>query len=240
MIDSQIIKGTFSTEELYLLASAFGANVIFGLDPKELLITKGINVMEIAKQKLVEKEILTKDGQLTEAGALVIQALQEYHKSRKYVRLDQFMFSFREDQTDELIVLTEIVPHNQYQLHVLSKIIVLNMLTNHFPLLLREPKEEEYKELTRKVSEQEREQMEQRSLSDTGLINLELFHLTEKPTLQSNSHYYQQWIFFEWEQKVAAVNLVQDQYLIVSQFWLLKLLFDELEFPYTKEEVGHG
>lgn len=62
MIDSQIIKDTFSTEELYLLASAFEANVVFGLDPKELLIMKGQDVMEQAKQKLIEKEILTVDG----------------------------------------------------------------------------------------------------------------------------------------------------------------------------------
>ncbi|MGF9963740.1 DUF5081 family protein [Bacillus rhizoplanae] len=240
MIDSQIIKDTFSTEELYLLASAFDANVIFGLDSKELLIMKGLDVMEQAKQKLIDKEILTVDGKITEGGAAVIQTLQTYYKSRKYVRLNQFMFAFLEEKSDELIMLVEIIPHQQYQLHVLSKAIVLKMLTEHFPMLLREPQEAEYKELTREASDQERKQIEQRSLSGQDMINMELFHLTEKPTLQSNQRYYQQWLFFEEEQKVAAVNLVKEQYLFVSQFWLLKLVFDELEFPYTKEEIVNG
>ncbi|MGG0650749.1 DUF5081 family protein [Bacillus mycoides] len=239
MIDSQIIKNTFSTEELYLLASAFEANVVFGLDPKEILVMKGQDVMEQAKQKLIEKEILTLDGKITEGGAVVIQALQAYFNSRKYVRLNQFMFAFLEENADELIVLVEIVPHQQYQLHVLSKMIVLNMLIEHFPILLREPEEEEYKDLMHKASEQERKQLEERSLSDTG-INIELFHLTEEPRLQSNPRYYQQWLCLESNQRVAAIDLVKEQYLFVSQFWLLKLLFDELEIPYAKEGVVHG
>ncbi|MDM5191268.1 DUF5081 family protein [Bacillus hominis] len=135
--------------------------------------------------------------------------------------------------------MNKIVPHQQYQLHILSKMIVLNMLIEHFPILLREPEEEEYKDLTHRASEQERKQLEERSLSDTG-INIELFHLTEEPRLQSNPRYYQQWLCLESNQRVAAIDLVKKQYLFVSQFWLLKLLFDELEIPYAKEGVVHG
>ncbi|MDM5436392.1 DUF5081 family protein [Bacillus hominis] len=135
--------------------------------------------------------------------------------------------------------MNKIVPHQQYQLHILSKMIVLNMLIEHFPILLREPEEEEYKDLTHRASEQERKQLEERSLSDTG-INIELFHLTEEPRLQSNPRYYQQWLCLESNQRVAAIDLVKEQYLFVSQFWLLKLLFDELEIPYAKEGVVHG
>lgn len=51
---------------------------------------------------------------------------------------------------------------------------------------------------------------------------------------KNNAKYYKQYLAFEMEDKLMMIDVVNDTYYRGSQYALLKLLFDELEFPYEE------
>lgn len=224
---------TFDVVELYLLAAAFGGNVLFGLPEKEVFQLKGEEVFQEAHERLIEKGILTSEGKITEGGALIIRALEYYHQSKKYVRINNLMFAFREPEVDELIVLLELEESETYQLFIVSKALVLRMLGEKFPVVLREPTEEEKSFLKEKLSNRERREIENFE-PESMFMNLEFFHLEEEPRDISNSAYYQQWLIFTKEEKLIMVDPISNQYYHASQYWFLKVLFEEMEFPYKE------
>ena len=79
---------------MYLLAAAFGGNILFGLPEKQIYQLQGKEVFKEAHERLIEKELLTPEGKITKAGAIVIQAVEYYHQSEKYVRIHNLMFAF--------------------------------------------------------------------------------------------------------------------------------------------------
>lgn len=226
-------KDTFSAVELYLLAAAFGANVLFGLPEKEIFQLKGEEVFEEAHHRLIEKGIITSDGKITRSGAMVIQAVEFYHQSEKFVRVNNLMFAFREKKQDEVIVLVELEVKGHYQLRVISKATVLKMLSEHFPLILREPNEKEKTFFKVELTNQERRETEGFE-PENMFMNLELFHLNEEPKDKFNSRYYQQWLIFTKDEKLIMVDTVNKKYYHASQYWFLKVLFDEMDFPYKE------
>ena len=224
---------TFHVVELYLLAAAFGGNVLFGLPEKEVFQLQGEEVFENAHKRLIEKEILTSDGKITDGGALVIRAIEYYHQSKKYVRINNLMFGFREQDVDELVVLLELEEKETYQLFVVSKALVLGMLGEKFPVVLREPEEKEKTFLKVELSNRERKEIEKFE-PESMFMNLEFFHLEEERREVSNPKYYQQWLIFTKEEKLIMVDSINKKYYHASQYWFMKVLFDEMEFPYKE------
>ena len=224
---------TFHVVELYLLAAAFGGNVLFGLPEKEVFQLQGEEVFENAHKRLIEKEILTSDGKITDGGALVIRAIEYYHQSKKYVRINNLMFAFREQDVDELVVLLELEEKETYQLFVVSKALVLGMLGEKFPVVLREPGEKEKSFLKIELSNRERQEIEKFE-PESMFMNLELFHLEEERREISNPTYYQQWLIFTRDEKLIMVDPINKKYYHASQYWFMKVLFDEMEFPYKE------
>lgn len=225
----------FTAPELYLLAAAFGGKALFGLPEKEVYQLKGDEVFQEAYQRLIDKEILTTEGKITRGGAFIIQAVEMYHQSKKYVRINNLMFAFQEKNQDELILLIEMEESEHYQLRVLSKAIVLKMLSDEIPLILREPKEEEKKFQQKELLHQERHEVEEYE-PESMFMNLELFHLEEEPKNKFNPKYYQQWFIFTKDEKLIMVDVINKKYYHASQYGFLKILFDELEFPYKRSE----
>src|SRR5579875_1254689 len=125
----------FSAPELYLLAAAFGGQALFGLPEKNLLQIKGEEVFQKAHRRLIEKGILTSDGNITSTGALIIQVVEDYYRSDKYVRIHNLMFAFREKKSEEVILLIELEEMDQYQLKVVSKATALRILAERFPVI---------------------------------------------------------------------------------------------------------
>lgn len=228
---------TFTAPELYLIAAAFGGNVLFGLPSKEIYQLKGGEVFKEAYERLIEKKILTEEGKLTETGTVIIRTVELYYKSEKYVRINNLMFAFRDKKHDELIVLIEFEDHH-YELRVISKALVLRLLTETFPVMLREPEEKEKTFLKEELSHREKREMETFE-PEPMLMNLEFFHLKEEPQDENNAAYYQQWLVFTKDEKLIMVDTVQQKYYHASQYWFLKILFDELDFPY-KEVKANG
>ena len=70
---------TFHVTELFLLASAFEADILFGLPDKKTFQLMGEDLFLKANEALIEKEILTTSGKITQGGAYVIRALEFYY-----------------------------------------------------------------------------------------------------------------------------------------------------------------
>ncbi|WP_026565210.1 DUF5081 family protein [Bacillus sp. UNC41MFS5] len=226
---------TFSVAELYLLAAAFGGNVLFGLPEKEVYQLKGEEVFKEAHDRLIEKKIITPEGKITRSGSLIIQTVEFYHQSQKYVRINNLLFAFRERERDEVIVLVELEAPGNYQLRITSKATLLKMLSEQFPVIVREPVEMEKAFLKKELSNQERRETESFEPEEM-FMNLEFFHLKEEHKDRFNWHYYQQWIIFTKDEKLIMVDTVNKKYYHASQYWFLKVLFDEMDFPYKEEK----
>ncbi|SMQ61214.1 protein of unknown function [Bacillus sp. OV166] len=224
---------TFSAAELYLLAAAFGGTVLFGLPEKKVYQLKGEEVFKEAHDRLIEKKIITPEGKITKSGALVIQTIEFYHQSKKYVRINNLLFAFRERDCEEVIVLVELEKQGHYQLRVTSKATLLIMLSEQFPVIVREPVETEKAFLKKELSNQERRETESFEPEEM-FMNLEFFHLKEEHKDQYNWHYYQQWLIFTKNEKLIMVDTVNKKYYHASQYWFLKVLFDEMDFPYKE------
>ncbi|MEH7374397.1 DUF5081 family protein [Neobacillus drentensis] len=223
----------FSAAELYLLAAAFGGTVLFGLPEKEVYQLQGEEVFKEAHDRLIEKKIITPEGKITKSGALVIRTIEFYHQSQKYVRINNLLFAFRERESDGVIVLAELERQGSYQLRITSKASLLKMLSEHFPVIVREPVETEKAFLKKELSNQERRETESFEPEEM-FMNLEFFHLKEEHKNQYNWHYYQQWLIFAKNEKLIMVDTVNKKYYHASQYWFLKVLFDEMDFPYKE------
>ncbi|MDS9473271.1 DUF5081 family protein [Sporosarcina pasteurii] len=228
---------TFNVVELYLLSGAFDGNALFGLPEKEIYQLKGEAIFKEANERLKEKGILTPEGKLTDGGAHVIQALEHYYQSAKYVRINNLMFAFREKDADEVILLVEVEEKETYQLYVVSKAIALRLLGERFPLVLREPDEKEKTFLKEELSNRERREIDSFEPEEM-FMNIEFFHLEEKEKSISNSRYYQQWFVFTKDEKLMMVDVVNKKYYHASQYWFLKMLFDEMDFPYKEVQLN--
>ncbi len=224
---------TFSVAELYLLAATFGGKVLFGLPEKEIFQLKGEEVFKEAHHRLIEKEIITPDGKITKTGAIVIQTIEFYHQSEKFVRVNNLMFAFRGREKDEVIVLVELEEQGHYQIRVISKALILKMLSEHFSLIVREPEDKEKTFIKVELSNQERREMENFE-PENMFMNLEFLHLNVEPRNKFNSNYYQQWLIFTKDEKLIMVDAVNKKYYHASQYWFLKVLFDEMDFPYKE------
>lgn len=223
----------FHITEIYLLASAFESEMLFGLPDKKTLHLLGGEVDKVAHQALVKKEILTEEGKITKGGAYVIRALEFYYLSKKYVRINNLMFGFREADEDEVIMLVEVEDGKYYRLHVISKALVLKLLIDRFPFILREPEKEEKDFLKKELSTQHRDELGDLEIGEE-FMNLEFFHTGESPQAEDNPKFYQQWFALPHDKKLIMIDPMKDIYYHASQYWFLKILFDEMDFPYKE------
>ena len=230
---SKVATDTFNVPELYLLAAAFGGNVLFGLPEKQIYQLRGEEVFADAHHRLIEKEIITEEGKITKAGAMIIQAIEYYHQSKKYVRINNLMFAFIEGNDDELIVLVEVEEQKLYKLYVMSKAIILKLLLDKFSVISREPEEDEKTFLTKELDNEQRHEIENFEPGDS-LLNIEFFHVNETNQQLDNPSFYQQWLAFPKDKKLITVDTVKRKFYHTSQYWFLKMIFDELEFPYKE------
>lgn len=219
------VTDTFHVTELFLLSSAFKAHGLFGLPDKKIYQLGGDTLFQEANEALIQKEVLTVDGGITPGGLHVVNTLEDYYNSNKYVRINNLMFAYKQKDADEVIVLVEYEKEN-YRLLVMSKIDVLKLLLDRFPFLQREPEEAEKTWLKTKLSNETKGKLENSSM-DEAAMNLESFHISSKSNIT-----YNQWFIFEHENQIIIIDTVAKEYFHVSQYWLMKLLFDEMDFPY--------
>ncbi|EUJ43861.1 DUF5081 family protein [Listeria fleischmannii] len=221
------MKAFFSLEEMYLLAASFGGNSIFGLPAKSVLFMRDSQRMEEGYQELKQKGVLDEAGEVTQAGFHVIRALEEYTQSEKYVKVQEAIFAFPTD-TKELIFIIKVGEKESYQLHRIDKVWVPLLLVQKIALVNRPAGEEEKNFLLRQ------ERMEsilafQHRTPPEALLEVVILDASQKLT---------QWLIFEENTQLLALDAQANVLYRASQYWLMKLLFEALEIPYRKEEVA--
>lgn len=263
---------TFHVTELFLLAAAFDGEMIFGLPDKKAYQLMGDEIFKEANDQLIEKGILTPEGKMTKGGFYAVRALELYYNSKKYVRIQNMMFGFQEKDEDELIMLMEMEEGTYYRLYMISKALVLTLLSDRFPFILREPQEDEKEFLQKEVSSAMKEKLVQFEPGD-DFMNLEFFHLqeeqrvresqgfnfrgedkttptSEKSVAQESSEIeaeeplyqlniaYEQWFVFPKGDQLFMVDPMENNYYRASQYWFLKMLFEQMDFPYKEASVN--
>ncbi len=221
---------TFQTEELFLLISAFGGDTIFGLPDRDVFELRGKEGFERAYESLIDKKILDETGAMTNNGAIIVDALSRYQACQSFVRLNQFMFGFTTTDTNNAYLLIEIVAGESYRFEVLDKVLILQLLTNHFPLLKRDTPDVEKTFLTRHLTLDERKRVSECEPNEY-FMSMEYFHVDQQPMEEENPAFYQQFFVVCWQDKLVAVDVVRDDYKQVSGYWLWNELYRELQFP---------
>lgn len=169
---------TFHVTEIFLLISAFNAEKLFGLPDKKTYQLQGEEIFKQAYNSLIDKGIFTSEGKITKGGAQVIRALEMYYQSSKYVRINNLMFAFMENESNEVIVLVEVEDQKNYRCMVMSKILVLKLLIDRFPFMLREPFPNEKEFLMIELHSPFTQELDEYD-STSNIMNLELFHIEE-------------------------------------------------------------
>ncbi|WP_088815596.1 MULTISPECIES: DUF5081 family protein [Listeria] len=221
---------TFQTEELFLLISAFGGDTLFGLPDRQVFQLRGEEGFQRAYERLLDKQILDETGAMTDGGAIVVDALSRYQACPSFVRLNQFMFGFSAEDTENAYLLVEVEAGKSYRFEVLDKVLILQLLTNHFPLLQRDTPNVEQTFLTRPLTLDERKRVSACE-PDERFISMEYFHVEETPMEEENPAFYQQYFVVAWQDKLVAIDVVRDDYKQVSGYWLWNELYRELQFP---------
>lgn len=228
----------FTVAELYLLAEAFDSNQLFGLPDKKLQKLLNPRMMEVAESKLKEKEILSEESSLTEGGIFIISALKDYFMSSDYTRINNIMVAFLPNDLKKVVALIEIEPEESYLLKVFDKLALLKLLLEELSLLRREPLEEEKEMALKKVRNADRRILEKLELND-NLITIEQFNGEFYHEEASSDSYHQQWLMYEEEGLLYAVDINEPKYYRASQYWFTKLIFDSLKIPYGEEVKKH-
>lgn len=103
-----------NSNELYYLNRALDGMEIYGVDSVENLVN-GLGSGKTARESLIEKNVLTKEGKINERSYLLIEGLEKYKKANKYlwvnsriVALDDTNFVIHLEKEEEgKIVLKE-------------------------------------------------------------------------------------------------------------------------------------
>ncbi|MHC5251661.1 DUF5081 family protein [Listeria kieliensis] len=231
-------QDTFRAEELFLIASAFGGESVFGLPDRAVFQLQGEDGFREGYEALQEKGILNETGELTDGGALVVESLENYQSCQSYVRLNQFLFGFRDDDSENAYLLIEVEEDSAYRFEVMDKVFILQLLNQQFPLLGRTMPEEEKSFLMRELSAEDAE-LAALSEPDERFLSMEYFHVNEEPRVEENREFYQQYFLFVWKERLIAVDVVREAYYQVSGYWLWNELYRELKFP-VKEALENG
>lgn len=232
MVQEKVAReDVFHLYELYLLAEATGNTDLFGLPDPHIYALVEPTYLEEAKQAVQQKGILDEEGHITKGGFFVIKALSEYATSSKYVQINNLMIASSTSEPDERIVLTE-VEEGYYQMNVLEKHLVLKDLFESVPLIQREPLEEEKEFTVKKMRNRERRRIVGEEVGENALS------LTVYDTQTTDTNEEQcAWLYFMEEDHLFMVNVEEEKYYRVSQYWFMKQLFDSLDIPYGTKET---
>ncbi|WOH90561.1 DUF5081 family protein [Bacillus paralicheniformis] len=90
-----------------------------------------------AKESLIEKGILLKEGKLTKTAFFLIKLLKQYQESEEFVRFNNVMCAFLPDDEERVVALTERSQGKGYTLDYLKKREVYLSLISNVSFLVR-------------------------------------------------------------------------------------------------------
>lgn len=229
------MNDSFQAAELYLLASSFGANILYGLPDKKLYQLQGEEPFRQAHERLIAKGYLTDEGAFTDEGGFVVEVIRQYVLSKKYVQCNHFMFAFGEQDADNLVMLVEVEKETSYQLYLIEKPLVLQLLVERMPVMSREALPEEKEFLMKELDGDEKEYIQRIGVRD-DFLSLDICHKTKEPRSLSNPDFLQSWIVLMEGDKLIMIDCLRKKFYHTSQHYFMKIIFDALDFPYRKKE----
>ncbi|WP_077306406.1 DUF5081 family protein [Terribacillus halophilus] len=229
------MKESFLATELYLLAASFGASILYGLPDKKVYELQGDEPFRQAHERLIAKGYLTDEGAFTDEGGFVAEVIRQYVHSKKYVQCNHLMFAFGEQDADNLVMLVEKEHGTSYQLFLIEKPLVLQLLTERMPVMSREPLPIEKEFLMKELDRKEREKIEQIGVRD-DFLSLDICHKSQEPRSLSNSDFLQSWIVMIEGEKLIMIDCLRKKFYHASQHYFMKIIFDAMDFPYQKKE----
>ncbi|WP_102692080.1 DUF5081 family protein [Rummeliibacillus pycnus] len=217
----------YTAEELLLLASSFDCKMLFGLPDTQLLVIKNRQGFEQAKTSLVDKKLLTSDEKITNEGAIVIGLLEQYASSNRYIRLDNLMTAFGQNNHFITIKWRE---DGKFQLYVHEDIAFLKRIMEGYPLFRREPLPDDSTYLKKTIRVDDVKSYFEK---DTPTVQLECFTIDyiEKTTSK------EQWMFFENNGKLQGIDVNKETVYQLSQYFLMKKVYDFYRFPYKEADI---
>lgn len=228
MAAEELVIDGFSPAELYVLGTAFDVNQLFGLPEPQQLLMLDDQIFEKAKRSLQEKRLLKEAGALTDQAVLLIEMLDIYAQSSAYVRINEQMVAFRNQESKDLIVLTEQSKWRSYRLEVLPKSLFVTQLFHTHPFLNRQPTEAEHKFLLKRITDEEEKKVASVRLGQTDLLAMEWMPRQDANLLRPYSHF----LYLPIGYEVFRKDVMSQQTRKVSLFYLYKELFDWLGIPY--------
>lgn len=236
MIDKD--NAYFHPQELYLLAAAADCKEIFGLADQKVFQLLGKN-FKYAEDRLKEKKLFKKDGDITRQAAVVIEVLKMYSQSKKYVQIYNLTFAFLEKSSSNIIILKEVKKNEEYSIHMVNKLIALKLIFEKYSTLKREALEDEKSFLNIELTPNEIEELTPTEpwKDATVFVFYGFNDLKTKDIRKASKH---TMVTFEREEKLFTIDFESKKFFRTSQQFLVKKIFDEFDMPYEEAEVSSG
>ena len=227
----QVKADTLSAAELYVLAGAAGVSYIFGLPEREQLALVEPDCAIKAKDSLIEKGILLKEGKLTKTAFFLIKLLKQYQESEEYVRFNNVMCAFLPDDEERVIALTEISPGKGYTLDYVEKREVYLSLISKVSFLVREPRDQDRAFLTKPMSAAEKAEVRAMNLDEKEVLAVETFKLASQlkpadPGFQTTT------LYFTKGEDFISVDPLNDRYEWISLYIMNNRIYDALQINF--------
>lgn len=220
----------FSVEELQVLSECLTSQSIFGLPEKKVLNLVDANYQKKALKHLQEKELFTADYMPTKAGAVVIESIEKYMRAPRYVGINQIWLGVYEDGT--CVALYPKKVNQSYRVIVTNTILFFKDFFKNNIVLRREPQEDEKGFFIKKSRNREKRMLRELPYPEEK-IAWEYIDRSKPEIMPKGEHPY--WLFFEISGILYGENINENQLYQVSQYGLMKMLFDSLAIPYEVE-----
>ncbi|MBF0780475.1 MULTISPECIES: DUF5081 family protein [unclassified Granulicatella] len=220
----------FSIYELYFLLDVLDGQLLMGLPTRDDLTISSEDAWKEAKNHLEEKGFVNEQGELTQAGFVIVEILREYSVGKSLTIINNvYMMNSHDIEMAIVIVDTQ----EGYQLLKISQMSVLALLQEKLPVMLREPNEEEQRFLTLPL--QMTKSYEELFLSDNTIV-VQYYPLSDMIDTHSKETLYKQLLFVEDEDKLLGYDVREEQLKRYSQYYFLEQLYTWLNIPFKEEE----
>ena len=218
----------FSLHELYYLIGAFDGDTLIGLPSLKEQTVPNQSVWDETKNALIEKELLTESGQLTEAGFVIVEVLKEYCLGRSLTIINNFYLMLSRDKQSTILIVDS---GQGYRLAKLTALVPLKLIQEKIPLTLRQPLDDEQGFLTLDMSLTP--EMEAALVSDQTLV-IQHYPLLAMLETRHREELKDQWLFTEWEGQLLGYDVSKKVLLRFSQYYFLERLYTWLGIPFRE------
>ena len=220
----------FSLHELYYLMGAFDGTTLIGLPSLEQVSLPRRTIWEDTKEALTAKGLLEEDGQLTDAGFVLVEVLKEYCLGQSLTIINNFYLMLSRDRQSTILIVDTA---QGYQLARLSALGPLKLIQEKIPMTLREPLDDETSFLSLEMTLIP--EIETVLASDQTLV-VQHYPLLAMLETQHRKELKEQWFFAEWEGQLLGYNAAQKTLFRFSQYYFLERLYTWLGIPFREED----